>query len=216
MTSREGTDMLHGPKTGHFMTLAATLAVLLSAPAFAGHPDRTKLDTNGDGKVDLAEAQAANPDFTIEKFNAADANRDGQLSDEELGALRGKGRRFSKLDADKDGNYTLEEVRAAHSDLTEQEYASFDADKDGKVSRDELKLTVGNRLFDSIDKDGDGGVSLQELNAIRSSVTQESFARMDADGDGLLSKDELRAAHSKHRDHQGESPQQNPTEPGSN
>jgi Ca2+-binding EF-hand superfamily protein len=209
----EETAMTQGTKTGRAMALAATTAVLLSAPAFAEHPDRAKLDTNGDGRVDLAEAQAARPDFTKEKFNAADANSDGQLSDDEWSNLPRKGHRYGHLDANKDGHYTLEEVRAAHPDLTEQEYSSFDANKDGKVTKDELKQTIGSRLFDNMDTDGDGGLSLQEVKTVRSSVTQEKFATMDTDSNGLLSMDEMRAAHKSHA-HHGDDPQAEPAKPG--
>jgi EF hand domain-containing protein len=132
--------MIHGPKIGHAMTLAAAIAVVISAPAFAGgHPDHAKLDTNGDGKIDLAEAQAARPDFTIEKFNAADMNHDGHLSQDEW---PGRGHSWGVLDADKDGNYTLEELRAKHPDMTQQQYSTYDSNKDGKVTRDELKATM--------------------------------------------------------------------------
>lgn len=134
--------MFHGRKAGHVMGLAALTAMLVSAPAVAGQPDRAKLDINGDGKVDLAEAQAAIPDFTQDQFNKADANRDGQLSDEEWRTLPGKGHHYGAMDADKDGNYTLDEVRATHPNLTQQEYAGMDVNKDGKVSKDELKLTT--------------------------------------------------------------------------
>lgn len=45
---------------------------------------------NGDGFVDLAEFQAVRPEFTIEKFNAADANKDGLLSRDEMDGARGE------------------------------------------------------------------------------------------------------------------------------
>lgn len=134
--------MFYGKKTRHAMSLAAALALLISAPALAGNPDRAKLDTNGDGKVDLAEAQAAMPDFTQEKFNRADANRDGQLSDDEWRTLPGKGHHYGAMDSNNDGNYSLDEVRASHPNLTQQEYGNMDVNKDGKVTKDELKLTT--------------------------------------------------------------------------
>lgn len=133
--------MIHGTKTG-LTSLAAAAAVLVSAPALAGNPDWAKLDTNRDGKVDFAEAQAARPDFTRDQFDKADANRDGQLSGDEWSTLPGKGHHYGVLDADKDGHYSLDEVRATHPNLTQQEYADFDANKDGKVTKDELKLTT--------------------------------------------------------------------------
>jgi EF hand len=131
--------MKHGIKT----TLAAAIALLLSAPAFAGdNPDRANVDTNGDGRIDLAEAQAARPGFTIDKFNAADANRDGQLSTDEWHGYPGEGKHYGELDANKDGNYTLEELRGTHPDLTQEKWSSYDTNKDGKVSKDELKATT--------------------------------------------------------------------------
>ena len=119
--------MFHGTKTGLAMSLAAAVAVLVSAPALAGNPDRSKLDVNRDGKVDFSEAQAARPDFTQDQFNKADANRDGQLSDEEWSTLPGKGHHYGVVDSNKDGNYSLDEVRATNPNLTQQEYADFDA-----------------------------------------------------------------------------------------
>ena len=204
--------MIHGSKMGRPALLAAAVAALLSAPAFAGgNPDRSELDANKDGKIDLAEIQAVRPDFTVEKFNAADANRDGQLSAEEWPGHR-KHRRYGKLDADMDGHYTLAELQAAHPDLSQETYATFDSNGDGKVSRDEVKVSVGDKLFENMDTDGDGGISQSELQAVRSSVTAEKFARMDADGNGQLSKEEMRAAHRKHR-RDGDGPEQKPAEP---
>lgn len=134
--------MFHGTKSGRILCLAAAAAVLVSAPVLAGNPDRAKLDINGDGKVDFSEARSARPDFTQDQLDKADSNRDGQLSDAEWTTLPGKGHHYGVLDSNKDGNYSLDEVRATHPNLTQQEYASFDADKDGKVSKDELKRST--------------------------------------------------------------------------
>jgi hypothetical protein len=95
--------MFQGLKAGHAMSLAATIAVLVSGPAFAGDPDRPQLDANGDGKVDFEEAQAARPQFTLEKFISAAVNRDGQVFEEEMRTLPGKGQHNGELDADKYG-----------------------------------------------------------------------------------------------------------------
>jgi|SRR5215207_1979081 len=118
--------------------LAAAVALLVSAPVLAGN-ERPK-DTNNDGKIDVAEAQAAHPGYTKDQLDKADANRDGILSDEELAALPGEGHHYGAMDSNNDGNYTLDEVRATHPNLTQEEYAGWDVNKDGKVTKDELKM----------------------------------------------------------------------------
>ncbi|SFI41013.1 hypothetical protein [Jannaschia pohangensis] len=44
------------------------------------------------------------------------------------------------------------------------------------------------------DADGDGNVSLEELQAVYPDVTAESYAAMDTDADGTLSAAEIQAA----------------------
>jgi Ca2+-binding EF-hand superfamily protein len=206
-------EMNHGIKVRHVGALVASLALLSSASAQAGgNPDRPRFDTNGDGSVDLAEMQAARPDFTVDKFNAADADHDGLLSRDEMHAAHGKGRHHRNLDTDGDGNYSFEEMQKAHPDLTQEQYAAFDADKDGKLTRPELKQGFGREMFSRLDKDGSGGVSLSEMQSHRSNATQEDFATLDTDGNGQLSQDELKAGHKQHRQHHGEAPQAPPND----
>lgn len=45
--------------------------------------------------------------------------------------------------------------------------------------------------FESVDTDGDGQVSFEELQTILPAVTQEDFAILDQDGSGALSPDEF-------------------------
>jgi hypothetical protein len=129
--------MIHGTK---LLSLAAAIAVVVSAPALAG--DKSKLDTNRDGKIDIAEAQAANPDWSKDQLTKADANGDGVISDAEWNALPGKGHHYGAMDSNKDGNYSLDEVRAGNPNVTQQEYAGYDANKDGKVTKDELRAVT--------------------------------------------------------------------------
>ena len=205
--------MNHAKKARHVGALVASLALFSGAPALAGgNPDRPRLDTNGDGSVDLAEIQAARPEFTVEKLNAADANGDGLLSRDETRAAHDKVRRHRNLDTDGDGSFSLAEMQKAHPDLTPEQYAAFDADQDGKLTRSELKQGIGREMFTRIDQDASGGVSLAEMQSHRSGVTQEDFAKLDQDGNGQLSQDELRAGHKKHRRHYGKAPQPQPNE----
>lgn len=205
--------MKHGMKVRHVGALVASMALLTSAAAQdGGNPDRPRFDTNGDGSVDLAEIQAARPDFTVEKFNAADGNGDGLLSRDELRAAHGKGGHHRNLDTDGDGSFSFTEMQKAHPDLTQAQYAAFDGDKDGKLNRTELKQGFGREMFSRIDQDGSGGVSLSEMQSHRSGATQADFTKLDTDGNGQLSQDELKAGHKKHRKHYSKAPQAQPNE----
>ena len=44
------------------------------------------------------------------------------------------------------------------------------------------------------DADGDGNVTLEELQAVYPEVTEDAFTTMDTDGDGVLSASEFQAA----------------------
>lgn len=137
--------MNDGRKIRHIGALAASLALMTSAVALAGgNPDRARLDTNGDGSVDLAEMQAARPDFTVEKFTKADANGDGLLSREEMHAAH-KGHRMAKIDTDGDGNISLQEMQKRRPEMTQEEFTRLDADSNGQVSHAELKAAHGKR-----------------------------------------------------------------------
>lgn len=205
--------MNHGMKVRHVGALVASMALLTSAAALAGgNPDRPRLDTNGDGSVDLAEIQAARPGFTVEKFKAADGNGDGLLSRDELRAEHGKARQQRNLDTDGDGSFSFEEMQKAHPDLTRDQYAAFDGDKDGKLTRTELQQGFGREMFSRIDQDGSGGVSLAEMQSHRSGATQQDFAKLDIDGNGQLSPEELKAGHEQRRKQYGKTPQAQPNE----
>ena len=100
--------MTHATKTGRVMlSVAAAVAVLISAPVLAGIPDQDRLDINRDGRVELAV-----------------------------------GHHYGVLDSNRDGRYSLEEVRASHPNLTPKEYADFDINLDGRITKDELRLTT--------------------------------------------------------------------------
>jgi Ca2+-binding EF-hand superfamily protein len=59
---------------------------------------------------------------------------------------------FSKLDADKDGKLSPEEVKA------------MDTDNDGKISRDEAKTYgIPISVFDKLDANKDGFISQEEM-----------------------------------------------------
>lgn len=110
------------------------LFTLLSGAALAhggkhkGH--MKKMDTNGDGKVTLAEAQES----VKKHFTELDKNKNGTLEKDELS---GKfTRRFARADANGDGKVTLAEAQAKIKDW----FTRKDTNKDGVLSGDELRF----------------------------------------------------------------------------
>lgn len=105
---------------------------------------------------------------------------------------------FDAIDADQDGKVTLAEMEAHRTAM----FTAHDANGDGKMDAEELSArqlarfseTLADRtarMIDNRDADGDGSLSLAELDA---GPGQRGFARMDTDNDGAISKAELEAA----------------------
>ena len=120
----------------------ASAAVIAGGDALAHPPgggarmERLKAaDTNADGMISRAEAQAL--PRLAERFDAVDANRDGQVTREELRAARGHAMRtglLQKLDQDGDGKVSKAEALAR----AEERFNRADANRDGFLSADEL------------------------------------------------------------------------------
>jgi Ca2+-binding EF-hand superfamily protein len=97
-------------------------------------------DENGDGVIDRAEFI----DRTVEVFYAADANKDGYLSPEEL----------------------------EHGVLYSQDFKQVDRNGDGRISLSEF-LRARDGLFDEADTNGDGVLQLDEVvNIYEKKVTK--------------------------------------------
>jgi Ca2+-binding EF-hand superfamily protein len=107
-------------------------------------------DTNRDGRVTFEEAWVV----MTERFNAADADRNGGLTPEQFAAMRmrpadapaprperaermaeRRAAMFRALDADRNGQVTLEELRL----VSEMRFRAADANGDGAVTREEVR-----------------------------------------------------------------------------
>ena len=107
-----------------------------------------KLDTDGDGRINRAEA-AAQPKFAA-PFDQADSNRDGYLVRSELRAAAEQRRGQSK---------------ARHGERFEAKFTEADRNRDGKLSRAEVEAGMPRlaRAFAFHDEDRDGFLTRADL-----------------------------------------------------
>ena len=133
------------------LALSAAALIGLSAFAYADHngerPNRwaerlAELDTDGDGNISRAEADA--PKF--EMFAAADTNADGALSFDEMNAFREA------------------ERERRRAERQQRQFENLDADGNGTVSADEFAAR-GEHMFDRLDANDDGLISAEEAEA---------------------------------------------------
>jgi len=156
-------------------TGAAGLAMAADVPAPAGAPPRAKLDTNGDGVIDRAEAAKA-PRLAAQ-FDTLDKNKDGKLSRDELprwhGARHGRGpggrgEMMAKLDTNKDGRISREEAKA--DPRLAARFDQMDVNKDGyldKADRELGRKQHRDAWFAAADTNKDGQLSKAEFDAAK-------------------------------------------------
>lgn len=111
-------------------------------------------------------------------------------------------------DTDGDGRVSREEAVAAATERTNKWFDKLDADKDGYVTKEEMAKSRENRRaamrekmdehFKAVDLNGDGQLSLDEVQA-KAPRLAERFNDLDKNKDGQLSKDELRAGGHRHK-----------------
>jgi hypothetical protein len=152
---------------------AAAIATLLAGHAIAGDPPRSdaprdemmRADKDGDGKVSRAEAEAAATARTSDWFD--------------------------KLDLNKDGYVTQDEIRQARDTRREKMHEAFD------------------QRFEEADTNSDGKLSMDEVQAKMPRLAQR-FNTLDTDRDGFLSKEELQHGGPGYGHHRPAPPQTSP------
>jgi Ca2+-binding EF-hand superfamily protein len=147
----------------------------------------TRVDTNKDGVATQTEIDASvettRKEHTQNMFTREDANKDGRLTRDET---RMPSAWFERADANKDGALTLAEATEARKHAH--------AEKGGKAARGDKPLEGGKHgKLNRLDQNGDGKVERQELQA----AAAKRFARLDQNGDGSLTNDELGRGHGR-------------------
>ncbi|MBP3985913.1 EF-hand domain-containing protein [Pseudoxanthomonas helianthi] len=135
-----------------------------------------KLDANGDGAIDRAEA--AKVPRLAEKFDSLDKNKDGKLDASERPHRDGMRRRNG-------GMY--------------DRFAELDTDKDGRISKAEAAKGPMASRFDEMDANKDGYLDKADREQRMKQHRDEWFAKADADKDGKLSRAEFDAAKPAHQ-----------------
>jgi hypothetical protein len=161
----------------HSFLLAGTVALALVAASGAlaadGPPGQgreehwAKVDTDGDGAISKAEAEAGAPRIARD-FANLDADEDGRITREEMhaqmqarhAATREERRaraeeRYRSADTNGDGALDLAEAQQGMPRMAEH-FAEIDADADGLVTREELQAAMLARRAERM-REGGGG-----------------------------------------------------------
>ncbi len=110
-------------------------------------------------------------------------------------------------DLDHDGRVTLAEFRQVEAERQGRMFARLDTNRDGRLTPPEFKAAAQQSaaqsgkamppaglwmglLMHALDRNGDGGVTRDEMAAL----TDQGFQRADTNHDGWLSADELAKA----------------------
>ncbi|MGH9426265.1 MAG: EF-hand domain-containing protein [Terriglobia bacterium] len=117
--------------------------------------------------------------------------------------------RWKKLDQDGDGRISRSEWQR-----NEQAFDRMDADKNGFLTKEELRAAArefrGKRRdgLRKMDTDADGNISQSEWKC-----QEQMFNELDANHDGMLSRDELREARTQRRPGSSRTDQRGETTP---
>ena len=123
------------------ITVAITglTAAAISVSARARRPSPvSRLDTDNDGTVDLAEAKKAGGAL----FDKLDIDKDGTVDIKELHGRLSRSD-FAAADPDKDKTLTRDEYLVA----VEQRFKAADPDNDGTISAAEFRTPAGRSLL---------------------------------------------------------------------
>jgi Ca2+-binding EF-hand superfamily protein len=141
-----------------------------SLPRISKHFD--EIDANHDGFITFDELHAFGAKHRGGRHHghalkALDKDGDGRISRDEAAAAPRLAQNFDRIDADRDGFLTKEELRAAHKAMRVEHWNRMDTDRDGRISLAEAQANAPRlaKNFDQVDANHDGFVTPEELKA---------------------------------------------------
>ena len=184
-------------------------------PDAAARPLFDRLDQNKDGQVAADEITEERKSYFERLLREGDKNNDGKLSRDEFQAAAQQGRRRPDAPESNEQRPRQTERNVDPSAI----FRTLDKNADGKVTPDEVPEERRQRFQAGLsrsDKDGDGGLNLDEFKASMAAMAGRApdaappgqpgmpprpniaaapfFRAIDTDRDGKLSSDELAKA----------------------
>ena len=149
-----------------------------------------RLDTNRDGSITRAEADAVHQMFAGQRGNHSTQ----RLAERGSAPAADRGAGFDRLDTNHDGVITRDEFVSARPMIREQRRIVMREDGKGGMRMHGMGGFHG-RMFERADVNRDGRVSLQEMT----NAALQHFDMADANHDGQLTPEERMQMHQRMR-----------------
>lgn len=102
------------------------------------------------------------------KMQKIDTDGDGKFSRAETAKYKGIAKDFDKIDTNKDGYLTRDEMKAQRAKRAETKLKAIDGNQDGRISRAEAEAKTPKlaKNFDKLDANKDGFIDKAEMAAV--------------------------------------------------
>jgi len=168
----------------------------MAGPQGRFNPENLLEQLDADKNGEITEAEAGNNWRVLRRF---DENQDGKVTKAEIAKVREqrekeaaarRAEEFGRLDKNGDGALSFAELLGRLPAMRREGPAAVEPPKAPAVPRAEGRSrgAVGEQLFRSMDKNGDGKISKDEWTG-----PEERFTNMDTNKDGFIDAAEIQA-----------------------